>query len=88
MRKTRKIIRAFGTVCLAAASIPFLPAKQAAPGVPVSMVVTVEPKRGRAIPAIEQQDLAVSEGNEKRPVTGLVPLQGEHADMQTAASAR
>jgi hypothetical protein len=46
------------------------------------MVVTVEPKRGKTIPPIEQQDVTVSEGNDKRPVTGLLPLQGEHADMQ------
>jgi hypothetical protein len=82
MRKIRKIFRALAVVCLAAASTPLLPAQQPAPGVPVSMVVTVEPKRGKTIPAIEQQDVAVTEGKDKRPVTGLVPLQGEHADMQ------
>jgi hypothetical protein len=82
MRKTRKILTAIGAVCLATASIPFLPAQQPAPGLPVSMVVTVEPKRGKTVPAIEEQDLTVSEGNDKRPVTGLVPLQGGQADMQ------
>jgi hypothetical protein len=81
MRKTRKTLSAIGAVCLAA-SIPLLPAQQPAPGVPVSMVVTVEPKRGRTIPAIEQQDLTVSEGKDKRQVTGLVPLKGERAAMQ------
>jgi hypothetical protein len=59
-----------------------LPAQQPPQGVSVNMVVTVEPKRGKAIPPIEQQDLTVSEGKDKRPVTGLLPLQGEHADMQ------
>jgi hypothetical protein len=81
MPRTRKILSAIGAVCLAA-SIPLLPAQQPAPGVPVSMVVTVEPKRGKTIPAIEQQDLTVSEGKDKRPVTGLVPLKGERAAMQ------
>jgi hypothetical protein len=46
------------------------------PGVPVSIVITLEPKRGKTIPPVEQQDITVQEGREKRPVTGLVPLQG------------
>ena len=71
-----------GALCLAAATLPLLPARQAAQGVPVSMVVTVEPKRGKTIPPIEQQDLKVLEGKDERPVTGLLALQGEHADMQ------
>src|SRR5947209_288478 len=82
MPKTRNIFRAFGTVCLAATTIPLLPAQQPAQGVPVNMVVTVEPKRAKAIPSIEQQDVKVSEGTDKRPVTGFMPLQAEHADMQ------
>jgi hypothetical protein len=82
MRKTRKMFTAVVAACLAASTIPLLPAQQPAQGVPVSMVVTIEPKRGKTIPPIEQQDLRVSEGNDKRPVTGLLPLQGEHADMQ------
>jgi hypothetical protein len=82
MRKTSSIFTAIGAVCLAAATSPFLPAQQPPQGVSVNMVVTVEPKRGKAIPPIEQQDLTVTEGKDKRPVTGLLPLQGEHADMQ------
>ncbi len=46
------------------------------------MVITAEPKRGKTVPPIEQQDLMVTEGKDNRPVTGLLPLQGEHADMQ------
>jgi hypothetical protein len=82
MRKTRKIFTAIAALCLAAATLPLLPAQQPAPGVPVNMVITVEPKRGKTIPPITQQDVTVSEGKDKRPVTGLLPLQGEHADMQ------
>jgi hypothetical protein len=82
MRKTRKIFTAIGALCLAASTLPLLPAQQPAPGVPVSMVITVEPKRGKTIPPIAQQDVTVSEGKDKRPVTGLLPLQGDHADMQ------
>jgi hypothetical protein len=45
--------------------------------VPVSIVVTLEPKGGKTIPPIEPQDITVQEGREKRPVTRLVPLQGK-----------
>ena len=46
------------------------------PGTPVSMVVTAEAKRGRAIPPLMAEDLAVSQGRDKRPVTSLEPLTG------------
>jgi hypothetical protein len=45
--------------------------------VPVSIVVTLEPKGGKTIPPVEPQDITVQEGREKRPVTRLVPLQGK-----------
>ncbi|MFL6350664.1 MAG: hypothetical protein ACJ74Z_02265 [Bryobacteraceae bacterium] len=83
MRKISSVLIALGPLCLAAATMPALRAQQqAAPGVPVSMVVTLEPKRGKTVPRMEQQDLTVSEGKDKRPVTDLLPLEGEHADMQ------
>jgi hypothetical protein len=50
------------------------------PGVPVSVVVTLEPRGGKSIPAIEQQDITVREGKDKRPVTGFTSLKG--ADTQ------
>jgi hypothetical protein len=45
-----------------------------APGVPVSTVVTLEAKRGKTIPVIEARDVAVEQGKDRRPVTGLKPL--------------
>src|SRR3954454_10756344 len=77
-----KSISIFGVFCLGVATTVLLEAQQSSPGVPVSMVVTLEPKRGKTIPPIEQQDLMVSEGNDKRPITGFVPLQGDRARMQ------
>jgi hypothetical protein len=47
---------------------------QEAPGVPVKAVVTLEPRRGKDIPAINAQDIAVEQGKERRPVTELKPL--------------
>ncbi len=68
------ILAAF--VCLAATSTPLIAYQQPAPGTPVSVVVTVEPRREKTIPAIEQQDIAVYQGKDKRPVTGFTPLRG------------
>ena len=45
-----------------------------APGVSVSTVVTLEPRRGKTIPAIEAKDIRVEQGKQQRPVTGLRPL--------------
>jgi hypothetical protein len=41
---------------------------------PVSIVVTLEPKHGKTIPSVERQDLIVKEGNETRPVTDFRPF--------------
>jgi hypothetical protein len=75
---SKKFLPVLGVVC-AAALAPSLFAQQqpSAPGVPVSIVVTLEPKHGRTIPPIEQQDITVQEGRDKRPVTGLTPLHGK-----------
>ncbi len=82
MKKT-KFLSAAGAVCLTAASVCiFAGQQQSAPGVPVSVVVTLEPKHGKTIPAVEAQDISVSEGGDKRPVTGLVPLGREQGNMQ------
>lgn len=39
---------------------------------PVSILVTLEPKRGKTIPPVEPQDVSVTEAKDKRPVTALV----------------
>lgn len=41
------------------------------PGVPVSVVVTLEPKRGKTIPPVEPQDITVRQQKDTRPVTGF-----------------
>ena len=53
------------------------------PGVPVSMVVTLEGKHHKESPPIEPQDITVSQGrNDKRPVTALVPAGQNGKGMQ------
>jgi len=50
------------------------------PGVSTNIVVTLEPKHGKEIPAIEQNDITVRQGKDSRPVTGFAPL--ANADTQ------
>ncbi len=72
-----------GALCLVTASAAALAkAQNSAPGVPVSVVVTLEPRRGKTIPAIEAQDITVAQGREKRPVTSLVPAGPQGGPMQ------
>lgn len=50
-------------------------------GVPARMVVTVEPHKGKEVPVVNQQDVAVYEGHDRDTVTSWVPDQGEHAGL-------
>jgi hypothetical protein len=68
-----KLLITAGLVCLSAA---LTCAAQSAntQGIPVSAVVTLEPKHGKAIPSIEAQDIRVKQAGEIRPVEDLKPL--------------
>ena len=81
-RSRRSGLTLIGAAMLMGGALAGLATPQSAPGVPVSMVVTVEPRRGKTAPNIEKEDVAVTENKDKRPVTGLLPLEGEHANMQ------
>jgi hypothetical protein len=75
MRGTR-LFGAAAIVYVIAAAFP-APAKQDnSAGPSVSVVTTLEPKRGKLIPPVEPQDIMVREGRDRRPVTGFVPLHG------------
>jgi hypothetical protein len=82
MNKT-KVFVCTGLACLIATA-PSLFGRQDtnATGVPVSTVVTLEPKRGKTIPPVEAQDVLVREGRDRRPVTSFVPLHGEQGSLQ------
>jgi len=53
-------------------------------GVPVNMVVGVEPKHGDEIPTIMQQDMMVYQGHDREPVTNWVPAKGNRAGLALA----
>jgi hypothetical protein len=79
---TTKALSLTGAVLFLSALAPLFAQQGNASGTPVSMVVTAEAKRGRAIPTLAPDDVQVSEKNDIRPVTGLVPAQGDHAGLQ------
>jgi hypothetical protein len=53
-------------------------------GVPVQMIVSVEPKHGHELPMITQQDVMVYQGHDRRPVTSWVPAKGDKAALALA----
>jgi len=55
---------------------------QAENGVPVHIVVTVEPRHGSSLPVINREDVLVFEGHDRDKVTEWIPLQGERAGLQ------
>jgi hypothetical protein len=81
--KKQRIFAALGAGFLITAGFSvFARQNTSEPGVPASVVVTVEAKRGKAIPPIEQRDILVREGQDERPVTAFVPLHGQEGRLQ------
>ncbi len=60
----------------------YLKAQDSADGVPVKMVVTVEPRHGSNVPKITRDDVMVFQGRDRRKTLDLVPLQGQNAGLQ------
>lgn len=54
----------------------------AANGVPVQMIVTVEPRHGSEMPVITQQDVLVYQGRNRAKVTDWIPAQGDNAGLE------
>lgn len=79
---TTKALLLTGAVLFLSALAPIFAQQGNTPGTPVSMVVTAEARRGKTIPTLQPEDIQVSEKNKIRPVTGLVPAQGDHAGLQ------
>jgi hypothetical protein len=71
-------------VAAIALSTPPLAAQPAASPteVPVHMVVTVEARHGKDIPAVDGNDVMVHQGHDRAPVTDWLALQGDHAGLE------
>ena len=50
--------------------------------VPVSVVVSVEARHGKDIPALHREDVRVFEGPNRRQVTDWIPLQGAQSSLE------
>lgn len=80
---TKKLVSLLGPIIFLVPFTPLFAQQQAnAPGPSVNMIVTAEARRGKIIPALEPQDIRLTENGKNRPVTGLLPLTGEHAGLQ------
>ena len=82
MKYSKLLVGVSALTCAIAVPFAFAGQNGSAPGVPVSMVVTLEGKDHKAIPPIEAQDITVLQGKEKRPVTNFVPAGQNGGGMQ------
>lgn len=81
MKKTRVFVGLSAIGVMVAAGCLFAKQNSAA-GEPVSVIVTLEPRRGKTIPPVEQTDISVKEGREQRPISGFVPMHGQEGPLQ------
>src|SRR6266404_4911106 len=83
MRKPYLIAGALLAVAQLASGLSSAVAQEASSaGVPVHVVVTVEPRHGSNVPVINREDVMVYQGHDRSKVADCLPLQGEHAGLQ------
>ena len=76
MKKRIFLMPASAILLLSAGIALFARQAGSEPGTPVSVIVTAEPKRGKTIPPLVADDVAVTQGREKRHAISLDPLSG------------
>ena len=74
-------LAALAAVSILAGCLGLAAAQSTPPGEPVSMLVTLEARHGKQIPAIEPADLKVSEAGGNRPITSLASLRGSSLQL-------
>ena len=80
---TTKQLRSLATLWIAAALLcPAVLAQQPSNGIPVHMVVTVEPRHEADSVTVTRDDVMVFEGKDRDRVTEWVPAQGERAGLE------
>jgi hypothetical protein len=84
MRKTNLPSLTLFVFLFALASLECAAAQQApsAVGIPVHILVTVEPKHGSNIPVITRDDVMVHQGKDRDQVTDWTPAQGDRAALE------
>lgn len=79
--KRSTVLTALAAILIGASPGLLLAWQQAQPGTPVNMVVTLEPRRDKAIPKVDRDNLAVYQGKDQRPVTAFEPLNGSSMQL-------
>jgi hypothetical protein len=84
MRKTNLPSLTLFVSLFALASLECAAAQQApsAGGIPVHILVTVEPKHGSNVPVITRDDVMVHQGKDRDQVTDWTPAQGDRAALE------
>lgn len=84
MRKTNLPSLTLFVFLFALASLKCAAAQQApsAGGIPVHILVTVEPKHGSNVPVITRDDVMVHQGKDRDQVTDWTPAQGDRAALE------
>ena len=79
--KFRTKLAGLASASLLAGSAWLVAGQNSPPGQPVSMLVTLEARRGKQIPSIEPNDLKLSEAGGNRPITSLTSLRGSSLQL-------
>jgi hypothetical protein len=82
MRKPHLIARALLVVAVLASGLSAVAQEAPSTGIPVHVVVTVEPRHGSNVPVIHREDVMAFQGRDRAKVTDWSPLQGERAGLQ------
>jgi hypothetical protein len=82
MRKPHLIARALLVVAAFASGLSAVAQEASSTGIPVHVVVTVEPRHGSNVPVIHREDVMAFQGRDRAKVTDWSPLQGERAGLQ------
>src|ERR1700733_1759359 len=77
----KKVICSVGVGLLTLLATGFAALASDQSGTPVSIVVTAEAKRGKTIPPLLLEDLAVTQGRDKRQITSLESLSGSKLQL-------
>jgi hypothetical protein len=84
MQKHQFLRSAFLSLVTLGLLVPSIAAQQppSLPGVPATMVVTVEARHGSTAPVINREDVMVYEGHDRDQVTDWIALQGDRAGLE------
>jgi len=69
-------------ICFGSLGTAWAQQAPASAGVPTQMLVTVEPKHGSTVPAVNREDVMVFQGHDRDTVTDWIPAQGDRAGLE------